>query len=341
MLRIGWAEVVFASMLLLISRDRALSESATILRRYEFNSPHMGTEFTIKVYAATPEAAQAAAGKALQRVEELEQVMSDYRADSELMTLCEQPSGKPVRVSGDLFHILEICQKYSELSDGAFDVTVGPYVRLWRFSRKRKTLPTKAELLKAAEAVGWRKLKIDATVRTVTLTVPNMRLDLGGIGKGFAADEALKVIKSAGLSHALVAASGDIAIGDAPPGKKGWRIAIGGSTNAMGSAQQSVVLANAGISTSGDAEQYVEINGKRYSHIVDPKTGLGLTSGIQATVVSSNSTITDALDTTLSVLGVKRALKLVDSLPATAALLIDPRTGRVSKSKRWKSFEQR
>src|SRR6516225_4718430 len=134
--------------------------------------------------------------------------MSDYPPDSQLMLLCVQPFGKPVPVSADLFAVVEQAQKASALSGGAFDITVGPYVRLWRFARKRKVLPTPAEMAAAAPAVGYKKLRLDVKQRTVTLLAPNMRLDLGGIAKGYAADEALKVLKKHGLSRALVAASG-------------------------------------------------------------------------------------------------------------------------------------
>ena len=171
----------------------------------------------------------------------------------------------------------------SRLSDGAFDVTVGPYVRLWRFARKRKVLPTPAEIAAARAAVGWQKLRLDARTRTVTLLVPNMRLDLGSIGKGYAADQAMQILKGRGIDRALVAASGDIAVGNPPPGQRGWKIGIALLGSATNSAPLTVLLHNAGISTSGDTEQFIEINGVHYSHIVNPATGLGLTNRIQAT----------------------------------------------------------
>jgi thiamine biosynthesis lipoprotein len=210
----------------------------------------------------------------------------------------------------------------SKLSDGAFDVTVGPYIRLWRFARKRKVLPTPAEIEAARAAVGWRKLRLDPRARTVTLLVPHMRLDLGGIGKGYAADAALRILKGRGIDRALVAASGDIAIGNPPPGQRGWRIGItpfGGATNA---APPILLLHNAGVSTSGDTEQFIEINGVHYSHIVNPVSGLGLTNRIQATVIGPNATTTDSLDTTVSLLGVKRGFALIDSWPHLAAWIV-------------------
>ena len=165
-----------------------------------------------------------------------------------------------------------------KLSDGAFDVTVGPYVRLWRFARKRKVLPTPAEIATARAAVGWQKLRLDPRARTVTLLVPNMRLDLGSIGKGYAADQALQILKGRGIDRALVAASGDIAVGNPPPGQRGWKVGIARLWWRHQRAPLApLLLHNAGISTSGDTEQFIEINGVHYSHIVNPATGLGLT----------------------------------------------------------------
>jgi thiamine biosynthesis lipoprotein len=248
--------------------------------------------------------------------------MSDYQADSELMRLCEQPVGKPIPVSAELFDIFKRAQKISELSGGAFDVTVGPYVRLWRFARKRKALPIAAELVSASAAVGYQKLRLDSRARTVTLLAPNMRLDLGGIAKGYAADEALKLLKSRGVSRALVAASGDIAIGDPPPGLPGWSVGIADIDARTNQLARTVLLHNAAVSTSGDTEQFIEIRGIRYSHILDPATGLGLTNRIQATVIASDATTTDAMATTVCVLGARQGLAAVDGLPRTAALIL-------------------
>lgn len=248
--------------------------------------------------------------------------MSDYQADSELMLLCDKPAGKPVPVSADLFLILERAQKVSEISGGAFDVTIGPYVRLWRFARKKKVLPTEAELKAAAPALGYKKLRLDRHARTVTLLVANMRLDLGGIAKGFAADEALLVLKGRGVNRALVAASGDIAIGDPPPGKKGWTVGISAIDAHNNETTTNVMLANAGISTSGDTEQFVEIGGRRYSHIIDPTTGLGLTNRVQATVIARDATTTDAMATTVCVLGPKRGIAAIEKTPHAAALIL-------------------
>jgi thiamine biosynthesis lipoprotein len=302
----------------------------------------MGTLITITLYAPEPAAAKAAAAAAFQRIDALEDIMSDYQADSELMRLCDQPYGTPVPVSAELFEVLQLGQKVSKLSDGLFDVTVGPYVRLWRFARKRKVLPTPAEIAAARAAVGWQKLRLDPRARTVTLLVPNMRLDLGGLGKGYAADAALRILKGSGIDRVVVAASGDIAIGNPPPGQRGWRIGIAALDGTTNTAPRTVLLHNAGISTSGDSEQFIEINGVRYSHIVNPATGLGLTNRIQATIIGPDATTTDSLDTTVSLLGVRRGLALIDSWPHLAALIVTKDDGQthIFPSRRFQRIPQ-
>jgi thiamine biosynthesis lipoprotein len=302
----------------------------------------MGTLITITLYASEPAAAEAAANAAFQRIDALEDIMSDYQADSEVMRLCDQPFGTPVPVSAELFDVLQRARKISQLSDGVFDVTVGPYIRLWRFARKRKVLPTHAEIATARAAVGWRKLHLDAQARTVTLLVPNMRLDLGGLGKGYAADAALRILKDKGIDRALVAASGDIAIGNPPPGQHGWKVSIAPFDGDTNKPPRTLLLHNAGISTSGDTEQFIEINGVHYSHIVNPATGLGLTNRIQATIIAPDATTTDSLDTTVSLLGVQRGLALIDSWPHLAALIVTIEDGQVRSfpSRRFRQIPQ-
>ncbi len=290
------------------------------LHRFEFQRPEMGTLFTITLYARDAAQARAASDAAFARIAALEQVMTDYDPESELMQLCQKPAGQPVPVSADLFDILQESQRIAELSGGAFDVTVGPLVRQWRRARRLEKLPSAEQIARAQASVGWRKLKLDPRQRTVTLTVPHMQLDLGGIAKGYAADNALRVLREHDCPRALVAASGDIAVGEAPPGRKTWRVAIGAPQERTNLSAHSLQLRNAAVSTSGDAEQFVAINGQRYSHIVDPRTGIGLMNQDQVTVVGRRATDTDALATAASVLGESRGLPMIESQPGLEAL---------------------
>lgn len=310
------------------------------LRRYQFEEPHMGTLFTIKVYAADEAAAVAGKNAAFAKVTRLDQMMTDYDPESELMRLCQRPAGEPVHVSEELFAILRESQRVAELTAGAFDVTVGPVVRLWRRARRAETLPAPEALARARQSVGWRKLKLDARTRSVTLEAPHMQLDLGGIAKGFAADQALAELRRHGLNRALVAASGDIAVGDPPPGQRGWRIAVGGLLNTGRATPRILLLANAAVSTSGDAEQFVEIGGKRYSHIIDPRTGIGLTERWQVSIVARHAAQTDAFATAVSVLGREQGLRVIASQPGMGAMIatvgVEPEQVFITKEFKWR-----
>jgi thiamine biosynthesis lipoprotein len=317
-----WAILQLCIRLLIFLLAGCCSTPTTaILHRFEFHEPHMGTLFSISLYSRDGQLATNAAKAAFQRVAELDSIMTDYNPDSELMRLCRSPAGRSTHVSRDLFDVLAYSEKVSRQTGGAFDVTVGPYVVAWRAARKTGSLPSAHDIATMRESVGYEKLRLDARRLTVTLLAPNMRLDLGGIGKGYAADKALKVLKQRGITRALVAASGDIAIGEAPPGKAGWRVGIGAMDGATDEVARTVLLHDAGVSTSGDSEQNVEINGVRYSHIIDPVTGLGLTNRIQVTIIGPNATVTDGLDTPLGIMGVDRALALVNSRQELAAII--------------------
>jgi len=289
------------------------------LARFEFASPHMGTMFSITLYASNHTAASQAAEAAFHRIAQLEDVTSDYVADSELMRLCASPPGEPVVVSDDLWRVLHRSLELSLATDGAFDITAGHFSRLWRFSRKRGELPSATALAAASDTLGVQHVHLDAATRTVTLMRPNMRLDLGGIAKGFSADEALIVLNQSGINRALVAASGDIRAGDPPPRKAGWEVAIAGTD------LKPMVVSNAAVSTSGDTEQFVEIGGVRYSHIVSPFTGLGLTNRIQATVLAPDATTSDALATACCVLGPERGPALLKTQPGVSGWVITER----------------
>jgi len=339
--------------------------SPSPLARFGFSEAHMGTIFRIVLYAPDPTTASKASRAAFDRIQTLDNIMSDYKPGSELRRLCDKAGGPPVRVSEDLFRVLAAAEEVSTRSDGAFDITVGPVVRLWRRARRRHELPDPERLAAARDLVGYDKVRLDPQARTVRLLKPGMMLDLGGIAKGDAADQALIVLKSFGVTRALVAAAGDIAVGGPPPHRAGWRIEIaplepgnGSNTGRLAAppaagpspedpvvnAQRTtddgprtpssiqnpkskiqnrfVLLQNAGISTSGDAEQHVEIGGVRYSHIVDPKTGMALTGRSSVTVMAPNGITADSYATAVSVLGPERGLKLINSTPGTGALIM-------------------
>ena len=306
------------------------------LQRFSFSEPHMGTLFKVVLYAPDEATAKKAAAAAFARVAELNRIMSDYLPDSELMRLCKKAGGPPVEVSTELFDILQKAEKFSELTGGAFDVSVSPVVRLWRRARRSGQLPDPQELRKALALIDYQKIRLDPKGHTVQLLLAGMLLDLGSIAKGYAADAALEVLRRQGLPRALVAAGGDIAVGAAPPEARAWKIGIAPLKNPEAEPTRYLYLTNAGVSTAGDSEQFVEIEGKRYSHIIDPKTGLGLVGRRSVTVVAANTTTSDALDTAIAVMGQQRGLEFAERRGVAALLTFE--TERVVETTMSKAF---
>lgn len=297
------------------------SPAAEPLTRYEFVAPQMGTLFRIVLYAPNAADAKKATTAAFARVAELNRIMSDYDPGSEMMRLGANPPGTAVAVSAELFDILQRSQRLAEKSGGAFDVTLGPPVRLWREARRTRQLPTEAARAEALRASGFTKLRLNARDQTIALLAPGMQLDFGGIAKGYAADEALAVLARFGLVHAMVAASGDLALGDAPPGAPGWKVEL----TPFGPTSPEKLMFTAehvGISTSGAAEQSAEIDGVRYSHIINPATALGLTQPVAVTVIAGDATRSDGLATACSVLAVTAGNKIPDCVGDSARAIV-------------------
>jgi thiamine biosynthesis lipoprotein len=264
---------------------------------FEAVEPHMGTLVRIKLYAAGARQAKAAFRAAFDRIAQLDDALSDYKPASELNRICRTAVARPVEAGADLFRVLEASQKLAGETDGAFDVTLGPVIRLWREARNTNRLPDSAVLREAAGRCGYRKLHLDPAKRTVMLDEAGMQLDAGGIAKGYAADAAfLSVLE----------------------------------------------LSNAAVSTSGDQEQHLDIDGTRYSHIIDPATGMGLSrpisvAGITVTVIARYGIDADGLATAVSVLGGERGIALIEKQPGAAALVM---TDHVVESSRWPGYQR-
>lgn len=269
----------------------------------------MGTLVRIVLYAPDEEIAKAAARAAYDEIAAIEAVMSDYKPESELSRLREGAQ----TASPMLFEVLQASQHYASLSDGAFDVTTGPVIRLWRRARKEKKLPDPAELRETLARVGWKSLVLGTSGRTVKLSKPGMLLDLGGIAKGYACDRALASLREHGIPSALVDTGGGMAMGDPPPDRPHWKVKLADEEDAM------IHASRCGISTSGDLHQFLEVEGVRYSHIVDPKTGMGLATRALVTVIAPDGMSADALSTSISVMGPERGLKLAEELPTVEA----------------------
>jgi thiamine biosynthesis lipoprotein len=297
------------------------------MQRFEYRQVRMGVETRLVVYAPDEARALEACRAAYHRISQLEAKMSDYRPDSELMLLCQRAVNRWVRVSRELFYVLWRAQKLAAQTAGAFDITIGPLVQLWREAQRTKQLPNQATLNEAKARAGWQKLILSKRRRAVRLAIPGMRLDLGGIAKGYACDEALRMLTRFGIRCALVQMGGDLVVGDPPPDQLGWRIELPG----LDGQGQTLLLRRRALSTSGSTEQYVEIGGKRYAHIIDPRTGLGLTHLTLARVQASDGITADSLATAACIMGAEGIDRLKRLYPHTTIEMqtreVSPRVG--------------
>lgn len=304
----------------------------------------MGVPWTITVYAESADAGRAAIAAGFAEAARLERILSDYDPGSELSRLSAlSPTAVSTRVSDDLWRVLERSVAIRDATGGAFDPTVGPLTTLWRQARRSGRLPLPGKLDTAREAVGPHTLRLVADDHGVVLARPAMRLDLGGIGMGYAVDRALEVLRRHGITAAMVDASGDIGVSGAPPGTAGWRIAVaslppfGLDKAADGDTGEHILLEHAAVTTSGDAFQAVEIEGRRYSHIVDPRTGVGVAGPAAVTVIATDCTTADAMATAASVLGPEQAVAIIDGTPGCSARFVSMENGRprVTQTRLW------
>ncbi|WP_246196120.1 exo-beta-N-acetylmuramidase NamZ domain-containing protein [Aquisphaera giovannonii] len=300
----------------------------------------MGCSFKLVLYSTGAGEARSASRAAFDRIAALDACLSDYDADSELSRLGLRSGGPPVPVGADLFDVLRLSKEFHARTGGVLDVTIAPVGRLWRRARRDRKLPDPALLAKARDLVGADMMKLDPEKRTVQLTKPGMRLDVGGIAKGYASQAAIDVLRARGVARALVGGAGDIVIGDPPPGEPGWTIAVSGLDPNAPEPLTYLLLKNCAISTSGDAERFVVIDGKRYSHIINPVTGMGVVERASVTVVAPDGGTADALETSVYMMGPERGLSLIEGMPGVAAVYVreTPDGPRVVESSRFKEL---
>jgi thiamine biosynthesis lipoprotein len=241
--------------------------------------------------------------------------------------LSESDRQEGIEVSNDLFAVLNSAKHFSTISNGAFDITVAPFVRLWRRSRRQQELPKQLHLDRAKELIGNSLWELDEPSHRVRFFKSGMRFDLGGIAKGYAIDQAFEMLQKNGFDRILIDAGGDLRVGNAPPNEKGWKISLNG--------HETILLENTAIAASGDRFQFVEINGVRYSHLIDPKTGLGLTTPITVHVVASAATEADALASAIAVLGTEKGIEFANETLKEISVMITLNTNQSFQSKNW------
>lgn len=273
------------------------------LERFEYSRLCMGVEARIVLHAADRARAERAAEAAFARLAALDASLSDWNPASELSQAVAEAAETPVAVSPDLEEVIARSLDMARRTDGAFDPTIGPLSELWRAARESKRMPTDAEIAAARARTGCQYVALDRNAHTLHLAHGGMRLDFGGIAKGYACDQAIAVIAHLGIESALVEVGGDLACSGPPPGHEGWRIDL----EANG---QAILVVQRAVSISGDREQWVEIGGRRFSHVIDPATGLGLENRARAIVIGPNGATCDALATAVSVRGAEAGLEL-------------------------------
>ncbi len=287
----------------------------------------MGVQCRMTIYSTNLASAEKSAKAAFERIAQIESAASDYRVDSDVAWLTKAAgTGNFVAIAPETQFLLMRGCEVARACDGAFDPTVGPVTKLWRKARQDKAMPEDSIRRSAADLVNFRQIEISETSNSppvARLERAGMSLDFGAIAKGYAAEEAVKTLRANGTSTCLVALSGDIYAGDAPPDARGWRIAIASGQQESDAADAFVMLENQGLSTSGDTEQIVELGGKRYSHIIDPRIGWAISDRRSVTVIGPYGWMHDALATALCVLDEAESRELLKKYPDCAAVVFE------------------
>ena len=299
-------------------------------QKFVFEQSKMGSPFTISIFANDSVKAAKAANAAFHCADSLNQIFSDYLDSSELNRLnATSGQNRYVPIFAAMLDIVKYSLEAAEESEGSYDISMGPVVKLWRKARAEKKLPDTDSLRIALQKVGYKFIHLDTVHQAVWLEKPGMQLDLGGLGKGHVAQAALKIIQAAGFHSAMVNAGGKIVMGDAPPGRNGWRIGITLPEEKEEIMPRLLLLKNTSVATSGDVYQHLDFNGKRYSHIIDPTTGLGITTQRTVTVIARNGTISDWLSTACSVLTIDKSIALIKTFKGAAILITELRNGKL------------
>jgi len=284
----------------------------------------MGCTCVVRACGTDAAALRAAVAESLEEVERIDRLMSHYRPASPLSRLNREAADGPVAVEPELFDFIATCLRWSRESDGAFDVTVGPLMKAWGFFQDEGRVPDAPTLAAARAAVGYRHVRLDESARTVRFDRPGVELDLGGIGKGYAVDRVVALLRRRGVSSALVNLGGSSVYGfGVPPGRRAWSVAVQDPTD-PGKAALTVDLRDRALSVAGGTTRFFERDGVRYSHIMDPRTGGPVQGVLGVAVLTETATDGDALDDVLFVLGPEAGRAPLRRVPGAEAHVFLP-----------------
>ena len=267
----------------------AVSKHSVAQHRVEASVQKMGTTFRIVSFVEDSISWNAVIERCWEKLDEVDRTFSNYRADSEASKIVQRfDSDYWIPISQSMWEVVQFSLNLSEASSGAFDITIGPLSKLWRRAFRRDQFPNTTSINEAVKLVDYRQIEINHHAPQLQIRQEGMQLDFGGIAKGFAVDEVFKILRDGGYSVSLVDGGGDIYAGDPPPEQKGWSVRVSNPDSV-------IIIANKAIATSGDTFQHLEWEGKRYSHIIHPRTGLGIETPNVLTVLSDRCMEADAL----------------------------------------------
>ena len=269
----------------------------------------MGTTFTVVAYDESRSRLESAVDQAFEEVRRIDSMLSNYRKDSEWSRVNREAAEQPVAVSRELFRLLAACNGYSRASDGAFDITVGPLLKVWGFYKSSGRLPHRAEIRMALAKTGYKSLILDAEAQTVRFAKPGMEIDPGGIGKGYAIDRMVRVLETAGIRSALISGGGSSIFGlGVPPGMEGWKVKIR-DPKSPGKTIEEVLLNNESMSTSGNYVKFFHAGEKLYGHIFDPRTGYPAEGAVSVSVIAPHTLDSEAWTKPFFILGPRWAAR--------------------------------
>lgn len=310
--------VIFLWLAAVASMVPSAAERPEVLR-FEDHVDAMGSTYSIVAYGKDRGRVLGAIDSAFEEVKRLDQLLSNYRRTSEWSRVNREAAHRPVKVSGELFELLSACRQYSRKSEGAFDITVGPLMKVWGFYKGSGRLPHRAEIKGALTRIGYEKILLDPAGQTVRFAREGVEIDPGGIGKGYAVDRMTAILKESGVEAALVSGGGSsiYGLGHPPDEKRGWRVSIRDPKDDSRTVQE-LFLTNQSMSTSGSYEKFFRAGGRIYSHIMDPRTGYPAPGVLSASVIAPRTVDSEAWAKPFFIDGARR--KRFGSLPYEAAL---------------------